>query len=101
MTLRTRLGKLEVARNPAALMIPHEQACRIMAVFYDEYFPDFWRRTWRKSFAERVRTDQLTEDDRWMIEAIPAKFRREEVIKVNLLDAAEGAESLPGMWRRD
>lgn len=101
MTLKTRLAKLESVRHPSAIMIPHEQACRIQACFFDQFFPNFWRRAWRESFAERLRTDRLTEDDRWMIDEIPAKFRGEEVIRDNLLDAIQGAESLPGMWRRD
>ena len=77
-------------------MIPYEQACRIQACFYDQFFPDFWRRTWRESFAERLRSDQLTEDDRRMIDEIPAKFRGEGVIRGNLLDAIEGAELCQG-----
>jgi hypothetical protein len=34
-----------------------------------------------------------------MIDKIPAKFRRGQVIRGNLLDAVTGAETLPGMWR--
>ena len=99
MTLETRLAKLESVRNPSAIMIPHEQACRIQACFYDQFFAHFWNKGWRVSFAERLRTDRLTEDDRRMIDEIPAKFRGEGELRDDLLRAAEGAESLPGMWR--
>ena len=99
MTLKTRLAKLESVRHPSAIMIPYEQACRIQACFYDQFFPHFWHQEWRVSFAERLRSDRLTEDDRRMIDEIPAKFRGEGELRDDLLRAAEGAESLPGMWR--
>jgi hypothetical protein len=99
MTVRTRQARLEAAKPTREIMIPRVQACRIFASFYDHYFPSFWRRAWRVPFADRLRFDQLTEDDRRMIDTIPAKFRARGDIRRVLADAVEGAETLPGMWR--
>ena len=99
MTVRARVAKLEAVRPGAAMTFPHEQACRIKAAFYDRYFPDFWRRGWRDAFAARLRRGQLQADDRLLIAGIPESFRGLTDFHRTLLDAIEGAETLPGLWR--
>ena len=85
MTVRTRLAKLEAKKPAYEFTIPHEVACRVQACFYADFFEGFWRRAWREPFAGRLRSDRLTADDRRMIDKIPAKFRRGQVIRGNLL----------------
>jgi hypothetical protein len=80
-------------------MIPRDQACRIKAAFYERYFPDFWRRAWCDAFARRLQNGRLQAEDWRLIAAIPAKFGGEGQIRHLLLEAIEGAESLPGLWR--
>jgi hypothetical protein len=99
MTVKTRLARLEAVRTGPALMIPREQAHRIKACFYDQYFPYFWRRAWRDAFAVRLQSGRLQAEDRRLIAAIPVKFGGEGQIRHLLLEAIEGAETLPGLWR--